>query len=140
MPFARWRRILLRFVQVAACAAGLALVAIVVFMICCRTKPLLFQPTSEPIRRPAQAAGIKDYVRPEVDTFYTYPEWYIVWSYQAKADFQRSHLPSGYSWFGDIAQFWHGYCSVYAYTSSLYPFPAGDHIMLAVIGSSFSVE
>jgi hypothetical protein len=140
MPLARLRRILLRFVQVAACAAGLALVAIAVFVICCRTTPLLFRPTSEPLRHLTQAAGIKDYARPEVDTFYTYPEWYIVWSYQAKADFQRNHLLSGYSWFGDIAQFWHGYCSVYSYTRSLYPFPAGDHIMLAVIGSSFTLE
>jgi hypothetical protein len=140
MPLARLRKILFRFVQVAACAAGLALVAIAVFVIHCRTTPLLFRPTPESLRSPTQAAGIKDYTRPEVDTFYTYPEWYIVWSYQAKADFQRGHLPSGYSYFGDIAQFWQGYCSVYSFTRSLYPFPTGDHIMLAVIGSSFTVE
>jgi hypothetical protein len=139
MPLAQLRKILLRFVQVVACVAVLALVAIAVFMIKCRTAPLLFRPTPEPLRHPAQAAGIKDYARPEVDTFYTYPEWYIVWSYQAKADFQRDHLPSGYSYFGDIAQFWQGYCSVYSFTRSLYPFPVGDHIMLAVIGSSFTV-
>jgi hypothetical protein len=140
MPLARLRKILLRFVQVVACAAGLALVAIAVFTIHCRATPLLFRPTPEPLRHLTQAAGIKDYARPEVDTFYTYPEWYIVWSYQAKADFQRDHLPSGYSYFGDIAQFWQGYCSVYSFTRSLYPFPVGDHIMLAVIGSSFTVE
>lgn len=140
MPLARLRKILFRFVQVVACAAGLALAAIAVFAIHCRTTPLFFRPTPEPLRRPAQAAGIRDYARPEVDTFYTYPEWYIVWSYQAKADFQRGHLPSGYSYFGDIAQFWQGYCSVYSFTRSLYPFPTGDHIMLAVIGSSFTLE
>ncbi len=75
-----------------------------------------------------------------MDTFYTYPEWYIVWSYQSKADYQRNHLPSGYSYFGDIGQFWQAYCCVYSATRANYPFPAGDHIMLAVIGSSFSSE
>jgi len=127
-------------VQLVACAVGLALVAIAIFIIHCRTMPLRFRPTPAAIRQPTQAAGIKDYARPEVDTFYTYPEWYIVWSYQAKADYQRDHLPSGYSYFGDIAQFWQGYCSVYSLTRSLYPFPTGDHVMLAVIGSSFTVE
>ena len=109
-------------------------------MVSCRSRQLLFEPTPEALRHPAQAAGIKDYTRAEVDTFYTYPEWYIVWSYQAKADFQRNHLPSGYSYFGDIGQFWHGYCAVYSFTRSRYPSPTGDHIMLAVIGSSFTVE
>jgi len=75
-----------------------------------------------------------------VDTFYTYPEWYIVWSYQAKADFQQKHLPSGYSYFCDIGQFWQAYSRVYAATRRTYPFAVGDHIMLAVIGSSLTVE
>ncbi len=140
MPSPRVRRVLFRLLQIIACTAGLALAAIVVFTVTCRSRQLLFEPTPESLRHPAQAAGIKNYNRPEVDTFYTYPEWYIVWSYQAKADFQRNHLPSGYSYFGDIGQFWHGYCSVYSFTRSRYPSPTGDHIMLAVIGSSFTVE
>jgi hypothetical protein len=140
MPSRRVRRVLFRLLQIIACAAGLALAAIVVFTVSCRSRQLLFEPTPESLQHPAQAAGIKNYNRPEVDTFYTYPEWYIVWSYQAKADFQRNHLPSGYSYFGDIGQFWHGYCSVYSFTRSRYPLATGDHIMLAVIGSSFTVE
>jgi len=75
-----------------------------------------------------------------VDTFYTFPEWYIVWSYQSKADFQHASLPSGYSYFGDIGQFWQAYSRMYAATRRVYPFAIGDHVMLAVIGSSFSVE
>ena len=114
--------------------------AVIGFTAHCRRRKLLFDPTPEALRHPAQAAGIANYARPEVDTFYTYPEWYIVWSYQSKADFQRDHLPSGYSYFGDIGQFWQGYCCVYSATRATYPFPSGDHIMLAVIGSSFSVE
>jgi hypothetical protein len=123
-----------------ACAFVLALAAAIVFTIHCRPTRLLFSPTPEMLRYPSQAAGLANYTRAEVDTFHTYPEWYIVWSYQAKADFQSNHLPSGYSYSGDIGQFWQAYCCVYAATRSNYPFPAGDHIMLVVIGSSFTAE
>ena len=134
----------LRFLRrVARLLAGVAIVAIgavVAFTIHCRPTRLFFSPTPETHRHPPQAAGVANYARSEVDTFYTYPEWYIVWSYQSKADFQSNHLPSSYSYFGDIGQFWQAYCCVYAATRTIYPFPTGDHIMLAVIGSSFTLE
>src|SRR6266545_2140813 len=44
-------------------------------------------------------ADIKGYARPEESTYLTYPEWYIVWSYQEKADYQEKHLPSGFPYF-----------------------------------------
>jgi len=44
-------------------------------------------PVAESPERRAVTSGIKDYSRPEGDTFLSYPEWYIVWSYQEKADF-----------------------------------------------------
>jgi hypothetical protein len=113
-------------------------IAIVIFRVRCAPTPLLFKPTDSAIHNPVQ--GLANYSRPEVDTFYTYPEWYIVWSYQSKADFQQRHLPAGYSYFGDIAQYWQAYCRMYSATRAIYPFPTGDHIMLAVIGSSFTVE
>jgi hypothetical protein len=140
MPRSRARRILLRLIRVVGCFVIVGLAAVIVFTFHCRRSQLLFSPTPEALRHPDQAAGITHYSRPEVDTFYTYPEWYIVWSYQSKADYQRNHLSSGYSYFGDIGQFWQAYCCVYSATRGRYPFPAGDHIMLAVIGSSFSVE
>lgn len=136
----RARNFLHRGARLLAGIAVLACGAVVAFTVHCRPTRLLFNPTSEILRHPAQAAGVANYARPEVDTFYTYPEWYIVWSYQSKADFQSNHLPSGYSYFGDIGQFWQAYCCVYAATRANYPFPTGDHIMLAVIGSSFTVE
>ena len=136
----RARKYLRRAVRLLACAAVLALAAVIAFTVRCRPTTLIFNPTPETLRHPAQAASVANYVRPEVDTFYTYPEWYIVWSYQSKADFQSKHLPSDYSYFGDIRQFWQAYCCVYAATHAIFPFPTGDHIMLAVIGSSFTVE
>jgi hypothetical protein len=85
-------------------------------------------------------AGIKDYARTEESTYLTYPEWYIVWSYQEKADYQEKHLPSGFPYFAAIKQYWSGYCCVYGLTRNRYPLNFGDHLMLAVIGSSFSGE
>ena len=118
----------------------LFLAAGVTFSLCSRPIELLFRPTPESIRHSAETTGISNYLRDEVDTFYTYPEWYIVWSYQSKADFQQAFLPSGYSYFGDIGQFWQACSCMYAATRRVYPFALGDHIMLVVIGSSFSVE
>src|SRR5690242_10106674 len=55
--------------------------------------------------------GIPGYSRPEDDAFLEWAEWYIVWSYQEKANWQRTQLPSGFSYFGAIGQYWSGYCS-----------------------------
>jgi hypothetical protein len=134
------RKWLVRLLKLMACATLLLFVTTLVFIWRSRPIPLAFAPTAEAARHPPQAAGIANYVRPEVDAFYTYPEWYIVWSYQAKADYQSRHLPSGYSYFGDIAQYWRAYSLAYSATRGRYPFAIGDHIMLVVIGSSFSLE
>jgi hypothetical protein len=85
-------------------------------------------------------ADIKDYARPEDDTYLTYAEWYIVWSYQEKADFQERHLPSGFPYLASIRQYWAAYCCSFSLVRGRYPFNAGDHVMLVVIGSSFSAE
>jgi hypothetical protein len=115
-------------------------VAVIAFSFFSRPFQLDFSPTGETAWHPAQTAGIANYLRDEVDTFYTYPEWYIVWSYQAKDDYQLRSLPSGYSYFGDIGQYWQAYSRVYAATRRIYPFATGEHVMLVVIGSSFTVE
>jgi hypothetical protein len=140
MRRSRVHRPLIRVLLAVGTLIALLMIAAVVFSLCSPPIELLFRPTPEANRHPVQATGIPNYTRDEVDTFYTYPEWYIVWSYQAKADFQHAYLPSGYSHFGDIGQFWQAYSRMYAATRQAYPFAAGDHIMLVVIGSSFSVE
>ena len=83
---------------------------------------------------------IPGYSRPEDDSFLEWAEWYIVWSYQEKANWQQTRLPSGFPYFGAIAQYWSGYCSSWRVVRGKYPFNFGDHLMLAVIGSSFTVE
>lgn len=90
--------------------------------------------------RKAATANIKDYARPEDDTYLSYPEWYIVWSYQEKADFQQAHLPSGFPYFGAIPQYWGSYCCISRLIRGKYPFNGGEQLMLVVIGTSFSGE
>lgn len=48
--------------------------------------------------------------------------------------------PSGFPFFCAIGQYWNGYCCVYGLNRGRYPANPGGHVMLAVIGSSFSVE
>lgn len=84
--------------------------------------------------------GIKDYSRAEESTYLTFPEWYLVFNPQEYGKFIGENKPSGFPYFKSIGQFWGGYCQVYGITKRNYPFNAGDHLMEAVIGTSFSVE
>jgi hypothetical protein len=107
-----------------------------VFVLHCSTVRGKFQPSAHT----KVGNGIPDYARPEDDTFLTYAEWYIVWSYQEKATWQQTHLPSGFPYFSAIEQYWSGYCCSYGVVHGRYPFNFGDHLMLVVIGTSFTVE
>lgn len=98
------------------------------------------EPAARPQQREAITAGIKDYLRPEDDTYLSYPEWYIVWSYQEKADFQQWQLPSGFPYFAAVRQYWNAYCCISQLTHGKYPFNGGEQLMLVAIGTSFSAE
>lgn len=94
----------------------------------------------QPQDRKAATAGINGYSRPEDDTYLSYPEWYIVWSYQEKADYQEKNLPSGFPFFQSMRQYWNSYCCISHLTKGKYGFNVGEQLMLAVIGTSFSAE
>jgi hypothetical protein len=140
MRFPPAGRLAKRLLLVVLAGLCLFLVSALIFALECSGAPAEFTPTTESSRHVPQTEDIRDYTRPEEDTFLTYPEWFIVWSYQEKADFQQKHLPAAFPYFGSIAQYWHGYCHVNAIVRGRYPFNMGDHLMLVVIGSSFSVE
>ncbi|MGE3318491.1 MAG: hypothetical protein AB7I18_04270 [Candidatus Berkiella sp.] len=84
-------------------------------------------------------AAIKTYHRPVESTFLTFPEWYIVYSSQDYAKVLKINLPSDFPYFGEIGQFWQGYCYVNA-LSKKYPFNLENHIMIMVIGTSLTLE
>jgi hypothetical protein len=136
----RVRRFFKRLMTALVAAFCLFVVGAAIFAAKCTKVPVHFEPTPEAARQRPENAGIPGYFRTEDDTFLTYPEWFIVWSYQEKADYQQNHLPSTFPFFGSIAQYWRGYCCSYRVVRGRYPFNMGDHLMLAVIGSSFSLE
>ncbi len=73
-------------------------------------------------------------------TFLTFPEWYLVHSPAEYARFlARSEPPSAFPLFAHIGQFWQGYHAVNREVAR-YPFNAGYHLMVMVIGTSTTVE
>jgi hypothetical protein len=97
-------------------------------------------PLPQPEARRATVADIQGYSRPEDDTYLSLPEWYIVWSYQEKADFQQSSLPSRFPYFAAVRQYWGNYCCISRLTRGKYGSNSGEQVMLVVIGMSFSAE
>jgi hypothetical protein len=130
-----------RIIAAVLALCVLFVIVAVIFAARCATGPHPPKMQSEASKQRLKVtADIKDYSRPEESAYLGYPEWFIVWSYTEKADFQEKHLPSGFPFFKSIQQYWSGYCCVYGMTRGKYPFNFGEHQMLAVIGSSFSIE
>ncbi len=130
-----------RFLRRGAALGGLF--ALVVML-----APLLFIGTQcvgrgapPPAREiPAAVAGVAGYARPGASTYLTLPEWYIVYSTEEYAAAIDRGAPSRFPYFGAIRQFWDSYRSVCVVTRNRFPFDAGVHLMLGVIGVSFSAE
>jgi len=83
------------------------------------------------------AAG---YRRDEGQTFLTHPEWYIVYSSDEYAAWLRDRLPTEFPYLASIGQFWVNYREARALTNNAYPFNGGYHVMLGVIGTSYTAE
>lgn len=84
-------------------------------------------------------AEIPGYQRPEESTFLTYPEWAIVYAAREYAGYVKDNAPSGFSYWSYIGRFWQDYAMVIR-ASSAYPFNWQNHQMLAVIGTSHTIE
>ncbi len=80
------------------------------------------------------------YRRDEGQTFLTHPEWYIVYSCDEYASYLRDHLPTDFPYVASIGQFWVNYREMALTTRNAYPFNGGYHVMLGVIGTSYSLE
>ena len=93
-------------------------------------------------RAPAVAppAGVPGYVRPEAFTYLTLPEWFIVHNADEYAGFIATRPPSGFPHVGSIRQYWGLYGTACSATRRTHPFETGYHVMLGVIGASFTVE
>jgi FAD/FMN-containing dehydrogenase len=102
----------------------------------------LVQPESAPVDASVRARldTTKGYLRDEGQTFLTHPEWYIVYSSDEYAEWLRTRLPTDFPYLASIGQYWVNYREARALTAHHYPFNAGYHVMLAVIGTSYSAE
>ena len=78
--------------------------------------------------------------RPPEDSYFSYPEWYIVWSYEERAQYLPKNLPSGFPYFASIARYWRSYCFICGLTQSRHQFNFGDHLSSFVLGGSFALE
>lgn len=85
-------------------------------------------------------AAIKAYQRPEVRTYLTVPEWYLVFNPGEYADFIAKHRPSGFPYFSGIGEFWSLYAKTNELANDAHEVDGGTHLMLLVIGASFTVE
>ncbi len=103
-----------------------------------------FSVRSRPAERSAElqrvTADVKGYFRSESSTYLTLPEWYIVYSADEYASFVQSRAPSRFPYFAAAGQYWRYYKQACRATKRVYPFDAGNHLMLGVIGVSFSME
>jgi hypothetical protein len=86
---------------------------------------------------PADLAG---YARPEAFTYLTLPEWSLVYSADDYARFVERGSPTMFPYLGAVLQYWDYYASACGATRTAYPFEGGYHVMLAAIGTGFSIE
>jgi len=103
-----------------------------------------FSVRSHPTERSADllraTANVKGYFRSASSTYLTLPEWYIVYSAEEYASFVKARGPSRFPYFAAIQQYWRYYRLACGATKRVYPFNSGVHLMLGVIGVSFTTE
>lgn len=102
------------------------------------TDALRWQAEDEEIRK--KLADREGYLRPEDQTFLTLPEWYIVYSADELGAYLKNNRANGFPWFRSLDQFWGIYRHVYAATKDRYAFNTGYHVMIWVIGASYTTE
>ena len=90
-------------------------------------------------RRPPPPADIPGYARAESFTFLTLPEWYIVYSTDDTPRF-IGRAARAVSVPRRCRQYWSAYDARAPRRRREYPFETGYHVMLGVIGASFTAE
>jgi hypothetical protein len=132
-------RVLKRLFKAAALAAIIATVWSALFIgVRCYSSGSYAQAPSAEVER--ASAGLNGYAREEASTFLTLPEWYIVYNTDEYARFTGGQSPTRFPYFRSIGQYWRYYGGACDATKGAYPFSTGNHVMLAVIGSSFTIE
>lgn len=88
----------------------------------------------------AELRYFPNYKRDEAQTYLTLPEWFLVYSPAEFAQFVQKNPPADFPYFGSVGQFWSSYRHAYNATKEEKGFNIGYHVMVSVIGSSFTIE
>lgn len=86
------------------------------------------------------AIAEKNYRRNELNTYFTFPEWYIVYSFEDFGRFLDDASESGFSYTSQISGFWKSFCTINWLAAGRGDVPLETKVMVYVIGVSFSAE
>src|SRR6266478_4058013 len=136
------KRFLKRALLVLSIALGCFVLFVAVFWLKCAFVRPAVPPPGVTVSTGANQAGSLDSKgkRPIEDSYFSYPEWYIVWSYEERAQYLAKNLPSGFPYFASIGHYWRSYCFICGLTQSRHQFNFGDHLSSFVLGGSLALE
>ncbi len=104
----------------------------------CRPAAAVAASTAAPASLPAiEEAG---YRRKEANTFFTFPEWYIVYSFEDFGRFLDSSSESQFGYLQHILGFWRSFCTINRAVPESGESRSEVKTMIYVIGVSYSVE
>jgi hypothetical protein len=78
--------------------------------------------------------------RAATGTYYTFPEWAIVYAYQDLARVTRASSESDFNYIGAVATYWNGLCKVTTAATQRAPSSFSDRTVSHIIGLSFTAE
>lgn len=134
----RKRRRWLRWLGLLA-LAGLVVLAIPFAVIegVCRPEPSAGEAVSSATTFDIADAG---YRRNEANTYFTFPEWYIVYSFEDFGRFLDHGSESGFKYGRHILGFWRSFCTINRFAAGRYQNLSDVKTMIYVIGFSYSIE
>jgi hypothetical protein len=80
------------------------------------------------------------YRRNEANTYFTFPEWYIVYSFEDFGRFLDQGSESGFKYGRHIVGFWRSFCTINRFAAGRYQNLSDVKTMIYVIGFSYSIE
>ena len=132
-PKRRWWRCLAAFLVTLAIVIGGPILAI---------ESLCPGSATATARMATPPPGITEagYRRPEVNTYFTFPEWYIVYSFEDFGRFLERGSESGFPYLGHIAGFWQSFCTINRLAGGRAESLTEMKVMVYTIAISYSLE
>lgn len=126
--------------------AGKWLIAVLILLAVLIALPvLLIEVTCRGKGAPAASAATSARIapagqRPEVNSYLSYPEWYIVHAYEDFAGMLAAYDEYAFGYLASIGGFWSSFCSLNRLVSGRGATPLATKVMLYTIGVSFTAE